>query len=341
MADIPARELRLKIIDSLLKERNGNYTFNDILKIVNDKLEKIGSQVGVRQLRKDFETIRKVYGVRIRKKPGNGHAVFYEYENLNAEIYRNELSDEELTQLRSTIDMMSRFRGSRENAWLEDVITSLEMKFGVRANPENLVGFESYDNLKGIEHLSAVIDATLNHIPLGIDYKPYDLDAENWLVYPYYVKQFNGRWFMFGWVEEENALYNLALDRIQKIVPYDFEFKPNDVADFNTYFDDIIGVTRPNRRNAEGENEEVPPVTITMQFSEKRFPYAKTKKMHKSFEVISEEDCIAKITVRPNNEFYARVLEYGSDIEILSPDSVRKEIKKKVEIMYKKYFDVH
>jgi len=33
MADRPAREIRIKTIDTLLKDKNRNYTFNDILEI--------------------------------------------------------------------------------------------------------------------------------------------------------------------------------------------------------------------------------------------------------------------------------------------------------------------
>lgn len=63
--------------------------------------------------------------------------------------------------------------------------------------------------------------------------------------------------------------------------------------------------------------------------------------MHHSFTVLSEEDCTASVTLRPNNEFYARVLEYGPDVEILSPDNVREQIKEKVQKMYQKYYSVH
>lgn len=100
-------------------------------------------------------------------------------------------------------------------------------------------------------------------------------------------------------------------------------------------------MTHPKLRNEDGVWEDVPVETIVMKFSPKRFPYAKTKKMHHSFTVLSEEECTASVTLRPNNEFYARVLEYGPDIEILSPDNVREQIKEKVQKMYQKYYSVH
>ena len=333
--------VRIHVIDRCLKDKYNDYTFEDILEEVNKALTEYDSSVQVRQLRKDFAFIRKEYKKEIKTHYIGGHKPCYRYADPDNSIYTNELSDEELSQLRSTIQMFSRFRGTQENAWLENVLSSLEIKFGVKSNPENLIDFDDYDNVKGLEYLSTVIDATLNHTPLGIDYQAYGSTPVNWLIYPYYVKQFNGRWFLFGWNKDKNLLSNLALDRISHITAYGFDFRKNDSIDFHTYFDDIIGVTHPKVKNEDGVWEDVPVETIVMRFSPKRFPYAKTKKMHHSFTVLSEEECTASVTLRPNNEFYARVLEYGPDIEILSPDNVREQIKEKVQKMYQKYYSVH
>lgn len=55
----------------------------------------------------------------------------------------------------------------------------------------------------------------------------------------YYVKQFNNRWFLFGFEDEYKSISNLALYRITKLdVVNDIPFKPNITIDFK----DIIGV---------------------------------------------------------------------------------------------------
>ena len=61
---------------------------------------------------------------------------------MNFSIFNNELSTEEVEKLRSTIDMLSRYRGIPSHAWLEEVISNLEYRFGVKANSENVVAFE-------------------------------------------------------------------------------------------------------------------------------------------------------------------------------------------------------
>lgn len=124
--------------------------------------------------------------------------VFYRYTDSDFSIFKNELTTEEVTNLRSTIEMLNRYRGIPANAWLEEVISNLEYRFGVKANSENLISFEQNDMLKGLEHLSGLIDATINHQTIELSYQSYGKDKRQILVYPYYIKQYNGRWFLLA-----------------------------------------------------------------------------------------------------------------------------------------------
>lgn len=68
------------------------------------------------------------------------------------------------------IEMLSKYRGVTSNAWLEDVISNLEFRFGVKSDRENLISFQRNSCLKGLEYLSTLIDATINHQPLEVSY---------------------------------------------------------------------------------------------------------------------------------------------------------------------------
>jgi predicted DNA-binding transcriptional regulator YafY len=50
--------------------------------------------------------------------------------------------------------MLGKYRGLPSNVWLEEVISNLEVRFGVKANSENLVSFDRNDQLVGLEFLS-------------------------------------------------------------------------------------------------------------------------------------------------------------------------------------------
>ncbi|MBL1651610.1 WYL domain-containing protein, partial [Klebsiella pneumoniae] len=88
-------------------------------------------------------------------------------------IFNNELSAEEVSTLRSTIDMLARFRDGSKNAWLEEVISNLEYRFGVKGKTENVVSFEQNEQLKGLEFLDELIDSAIHHQPLRILYVSY------------------------------------------------------------------------------------------------------------------------------------------------------------------------
>ena len=89
---------------------------------------------------------------------------------------------------------------------MEEVISNLEYRFGVKANSENLISFEQNDMLKGLEHLSGLIDATINHQTIELSYQSYGKDKRQVLVYPYHIKQYNGRWFLFGMNDAKKGL---------------------------------------------------------------------------------------------------------------------------------------
>lgn len=59
------------------------------------------------------------------------------------------------------------------NAWLEDVISNLEFRFGVKPNTENIVSFDHDDLLKGTEFLGELIESALNHQPLNLLYRTF------------------------------------------------------------------------------------------------------------------------------------------------------------------------
>lgn len=119
---------------------------------------------------------------------------------------------------------------------------------------------------------------------------------------------------------------NYALDRIVSFKKVDVPFCNNTQINFDTYFDDVIGVTVP----------KVDIETVVLRFSENRFPYIVSKPLHQSQEVNLEERTIT-IKVKPNKELDQLILSFIPDVEVLSPQSLRDTIKEKIEENLKKY----
>lgn len=331
-------EIRFQLLDRCFSDFHRKYTIDDLLDIVNEKLYEVEgdhSTIKIRQLRSDINSMRKMLpnGISIDAIPYDGKPCYYRYSERGFSIYNNELSVVEIKNLRSTIEMLNKFRGLPSNGWLEEVISNLEIRFGVKNNTENLISFEQNEQLKGLEYLSKIIDATINHQPLEIEYISANGNYHKHIFHPYYVKQYNGRWFLFGLDERDELIKNLAFDRIQSIIHSNHIFIKNKSIDFNTYFDNVVGVTIP--KSTEAKLQE-----IELKFAPQRFKYVTSKPIHKSQIIVSEKDCIISLKLYPTQELEQQIFSFGPDVEVLSPDWFRVAISKKIEENLKKYSSV-
>jgi predicted DNA-binding transcriptional regulator YafY len=326
--------IRYQALDKCFRDRRYRYYIDDLIDACDEALIYYNGTGGVsrRQIFEDIKFMESETGWSIpleRKK--DGKKVYYRYEDSDFSINQQPLTDEEAQQLQTVILTLSRFRGLPSNEWMEEVISNLEWRFNLKGKNENIIGFEQNPNLKGLEYLSDVIDAASNHQPLRIEYHNYKNGGRDisYIIHPYYVKQYNNRWFLLGRVDGREDITNLALDRIVSMsVAPDVAFVPNDSIDFEHYFDDVVGVTvRPST-----------PEDIFLQVSEDRFMYVVSKPLHQTQKIIDENNRIIRIKVIPNRELDQQILSYGADMEVLTPDSYRYHVQKIIEENYKKYF---
>jgi predicted DNA-binding transcriptional regulator YafY len=327
--------IRYQALDKCFRDRRHRYYIDDLIEKCEEALYYYNGVGGVsrRQVFEDIKFMESDTGWSIpleRKK--DGKKVYYRYEDPNFSINEQPLTDEEAQQLRTVILTLSRFRGLPSNEWIEDVISNLEWRFNLKGKSENIIGFEQNTNLKGLNWLTPILDATSNHQPLKIAYRNYkNSEVEKTLIiHPWYVKQYNNRWFLFGLDDQKYYITNLALDRIQSLeITEEIPFVPNEKIDFEVYFNDVIGVTIPKA--------DVEKIRIVLQFSKGQFPYITSKPLHPSQEILSEEECKLAIEVRPTYELDQLILSFGPDVEVLEPTEYREYIKRKLVDNLQKY----
>ena len=326
--------LRYRVLDRCFSDFHHKYDIESLLEKVNEALyDMYGIEVSIRQIRDDIKYMRDriTYNAPIVAYPFEGRKCYYRYEDSSFTIFNSELSTDEIASLRTTIDILGRFRGVPNNAWLENVISNLEFRFGVKPNQENIISFEQNELLKGTKFLGELIDSALNHQPLNILYRTFAGKERQDIIHPYHIKQFNNRWFLIGLLQDKdgNYLTNKALDRIVKFSKSNVPFIPNEKIDFNTYFNDIVGVTLPD--------DHPQPEEVLLKFDEARFPYVVNKPIHATQEIVDEKEHIIRLTVRPNKELEARIFSYGNQVEVLQPAWLRAQIAGKITEMLKKY----
>lgn len=319
--------MRYQLLDRCLSDRRHRYNIDDLNEFVNCEM---GYTISRRQIREDIANMKIApYNAPIQAYRYDRNKCYYRYDDPDYSIFNNELTAEELANLRSTITMLGRYRGVPANAWLEDVISKLEYRFGVGTRQrENLVAFEQNEGLRGLEHLSFLIDATLNHTTLEIRYKTFKGVERTCIVHPYYMKQYNSRWFLLGLNDDKRRIENYALDRMESVATSDITFKANTTIDFDSYFADIIGVSVPPG--------DVKTEDVVLRFTESRFPYVLSKPLHHSQKRLAEP-CTISIRVKPTRELTQQIFSFIPDIEVLSPLWLREEIKAKIEKNLSKY----
>jgi len=144
-------------------------------------------------------------------------------------------------------------------------------------------------------------------------------------IHPYYLKQYNNRWFVFGFNPDVNkADWNLALDRIISITETSQKYIESPQIDWSEYFEDIIGVTKPT--------DQIPE-EITLIFSGKTCNYIESKPIHGSQKSYWIDDKKLKVTLNIiiNYEFERLILSYSDSLTILSPIKLKNIIKKRLQ----------
>lgn len=186
--------------------------------------------------------------------------------------------------------------------------------------------------LTNIELLPLLYEAIIHKQVLSIVYQPYDKPERTLLFHPHYLKEFNGRWHLFGHAVNLSPEfgYNIALDRIcERPREIKQDFIPAPPGFYTNFFQHIVGVSH--------SIDEVPQQIQIRAHKHHIFKLTETKPIHHSQKTITpyeqhEDGEYGEFTVyvEVNNEFIGRILQMGADLEIVSPVEVRETIKERV-----------
>ena len=319
--------LRYQVLDRCFRNTGRKYFWQDLLDEINKALEEFngpGSGIKRRQLFDDIKFMEsdQGWGIPLDKRR-EGRRVYYRYSDPEFSISNQPLNEDEVSKIEAAIMVLSRFAGAPQFEAVQEMIPVLKDRLGLDHQSKEVIGLESNIDLKGIEYLSQLYDAIINEQVLEVEYQDFKSDEPFTLTFhPYYLKQYNNRWFVFGLNEKESIpTWNLALDRIENLSQRQGEYRKCDI-DWNDYFYDIIGVTRYQNREPE---------TVVLEFTKEMAPYVETKPLHPTQKTEWKGDkLVVSIEVIPNYELESLILSYGATVEIVSPIGLRNEIIKKL-----------
>ncbi|WP_144282014.1 helix-turn-helix transcriptional regulator [Chryseobacterium echinoideorum] len=249
----------------------------------------------------------------------DGKKVFYRYADPEFSILNSPLNPSELNSLNEAMETLSRINNLPGFDWVNTMQAKLNSGINQSQNQRQIISFEDNEFLKGIELLNPLYHHIANTQALDIKYQGFNSDKEKTFnISPYYLKQYNNRWFLFGHNHKYDKIQNLALDRMVDIQTSKTEFKTCEI-DFKYYFDDIIGVSND-------ESKEV--VDVKIELSENIIPYVRSKPIHGSQKIRGN---VLHLQVKLNYELESLILSYGEKMYVLEPKELALILKKRLD----------
>jgi len=327
--------IRYHALDRCFGNHGRKFFMEDLIDACNEAIyEFSGIEDGVkrRQVFDDITFMESEQGWSIPlERIKDGRKVYYSYSDKSFSIGNKGINPSEAEQLKETLSILSRFKGMPQFDWIEEIQIRLEDTFKLKGNAISTVGFEQNPYLKGLNYFTELFNAIQNQQTLIIEYQGFKQKNTSSIVFhPWYLKQYNNRWFLFGFNDAYKALSNLAIDRILSISSSRDNYLQNKDFDFDELFDEIVGVSI----NTTGTAEKV-----LLKVSTEVWPYIESKPLHGSQKIKSktEEYTIIELDVQVNHELIALLFSYMDAVEIIEPTALREKFKTVSESIFKRY----
>lgn len=181
----------------------------------------------------------------------------------------------------------------------------------------------------GRNYLEIILKAIRENRQIVIDYEDFFGNIVQELkVNPYFIRLFKRRWYVMALVTSGNEIRRFGLDRINRIEILESKFKyPKDLSP-QVYYTDYYGVFH-----------DVEPLTIQLKAYKEKPNYLRSLPLHHSqCEIESNaEYTIFEYKIAPTYDFIQEILSHGNQLEVLSPDSFRQQIKVIIQEMHNFY----
>ena len=330
MANVKSGAFREIIIDRCLQSRRG-YSTMEIMEKCNDALERRCEPLitATNTIRNDILSIENRWNV-VVEPVKTGRNVRYRYKDPNFSIFNCPLNENEITQLNQAVSLLKRFEGMPGFGWVDEL--NVHLQSIINLEQKHIVGFDENKQLKGMEYFTPLFECISRKEVIELHYQSYkENEPKIYVVHPYYLKEYNQRWFLLALNDEYQEITVFPLDRIKALIKISRIFIENDKVDFEHYFDEFIGVS---------SNKKGVPTLIVLGVGAEQFPYILTKPLHHTQEVreiLQDGNAIVSIKVKPNFELIQLLLSFGERVTVLEPDTLREEIKRRIEKNLRNY----
>lgn len=260
-----------------------------------------------RTLDRDFEHIRADFGLEIAySRAHNGYFIDEEKSVKVASFFK-------FLELVTLADIFS--------SSLKDSLTILDY-----------VSFDDSKSFKGITHLKDILLAINQKRKLQFTHENFENNTfKPYIITPFLLKEYENRWFVIGAPDGLDDIRTFGVDRL-----YDLSIGKRSTLNKKTYkskldnFKHIVGI----------DFKDGIPEPISILVNDLHIKYMASLPLHSS-QVIHPKDVNGKHRVDfnliPNYEFKMQLLKIGDDVVVLSPKTLKDNIKSLLSKTLKRY----
>lgn len=349
----PINPLFLKIDELLLDNPEHYFTNQEILEAyTGNKFKRTARETDTVSGHPQHETLKgamrlikkllKEQGLSLEYKNGKDATDGFRYpQGVKDPMWKKKTNHKQMRsqQISSILKASS---GLFPASWLSDLMDGIQC---LTADNDKYILFDQNPHLSHIQWVPTLFDAIERHKVVKFLYNPkYGEEVIELLFHPYYLKEYNQRWFVFGYATDSEGhpsqYTNCPIDRIVSDVTAceNVTYIPPKKKDFaGTYFKDIVGVTRPKNK-APLEIRIATNDALTHGRIMTKPIHAKSQREVEAYDKDMGQRGIITFKVIPNKELDTLLLSYGAGIEVLGPDEYRKNFIEKVRALKDLYF---
>ena len=213
---------------------------------------------------------------------------------------------------------------------IEKVLQAVQIRKSIKkVDQRQYIQTQNAPKCQGTEYIPDIITALEEQRILEFGYQKFSDDTDKKrTLRPYLLKEDNNRWYIIGKPIGKETLKTFAIDRITSLSIAEEYFTPDEV-DFKEHYNYSFGVIV----------SEEPPVEVILSFEPHQGNYIKTLPLHHTQKIIADDSnqLTVSVLVKPSYEFYSKILSFGKDVKVVSPNHVQEKIKEEVSTLLKKY----
>jgi len=340
---------RYQVIDACIRNRQRSYP--DIVFLKERCSERLDQRISRSTIEKDLKAMKD------ESEPGYYAPIRYDrqkrgyyYEDPAYSIANIQVKEEDIDAIEFAARILRQYRGfhmvKRYAEAIDRILDVVDVRRILSTEEfEEFVQFENPPYLEGSCYIEPIIRAIKEKKAIRIEhlsfrtFKPQSpavnsiimestSKATSRILHPYLLKEYNNRWYVIGWDENEKDIRTFGLDRIKAIEPLNIPYRKSD---FNPkeYFKNTIGIIAPQSK----------PPKIKIECTKQQAQYLLTQPIHSSQAVLKEtkDKVIFTFEVHPTYEFVSVLLGLREKVKVLSPAWVRQGMKELLGQMIKLY----